>query len=74
MLSVREVFYLSGNQKCQSCDNIFPIEFADRCLGWHGGDEEYTEYELIVIIIVNAKIRKDFITELFILNLYLIKQ
>ena len=43
MLSVREeVFYLSGSQKCQSCDNIFPKEFADRCLGWHGGDEEYT--------------------------------
>lgn len=41
MLSVREVFYSSRSQKCQSCDNIFPIEFADRCLGWHGGDEEY---------------------------------
>lgn len=57
MLSVREVFYLSGSQKCQSCSNIFPKEFAGRGLGWYGGDEEYSEQELIECFGLNWKNR-----------------
>lgn len=50
-----EIFYLSGSQKCQSCSNIFPKEFADRCLGWYGGYEEYSEQELIECFGLNWK-------------------
>lgn len=53
MLSVREVFYLSGSQKCQSCSNIFPKEFSDQC--WYKGEEEYSEQELIECFGLNWK-------------------
>lgn len=46
-LARREYFELSGHPKCQCCENRFPKEFADRCLGWSGGPEEYTLNELI---------------------------
>lgn len=39
-------FLLKGHVKCQSCENIFPKEFSDKCLGWYGSDERYTPYEL----------------------------
>lgn len=45
-LSYNNIIKLNGHIKCQSCDNIFPKEFADKCLGWVGTSEEYEEYEM----------------------------
>lgn len=45
-LSRIEYFELSGHPKCQCCENRFPKEFADRCMGW-SGPEKYTLSELI---------------------------
>ena len=42
-----EYFELDGTPKCQCCENRFPKEFADRCLGWCGGPERYSLHELV---------------------------